>query len=158
MEKYISELVNGSLDGLITSFSLVSASLGSSINKKTLLILAITGILVDAYSMGISRYLSEKTDESDKTGKTAFMSGLTVAISFVIFGAVPIIPLIVSQKNNSMKILSIFLSLLGFYFIGAYKGSYDGLSPIKNGLETLFMGLTAAFLSYFVSSITSSIV
>ena len=53
MEKYISEIINGSLDGLITSFSLISASLGGELNIKTLLVLGITGLLVDAYSMGV---------------------------------------------------------------------------------------------------------
>ena len=153
MSTYIQEFVNGSLDGLITSFSLISASLGGNINMKTLLVLAITGLLVDAYSMGVARYLSEKSTTTDKN---PLYSAGVVGISFILFGIVPILPIVISNHKNA-KYISIVLSLFGFFFIGAYKSMFENTSAIKNGIETATMGLSAAFLSYWVSNITNTL-
>lgn len=150
---YLSEAINGSLDGLITTFSLVSASLGGNINSKTLLILGITGLIVDAYSMGVARYLTEKSSTTKKAEKNPLYSSAVLGLSFIVAGAIPIIPLVLlSSKKKSSLYISMAIALVSFFVIGSVKASIMEQDPIKNGIETLLMGLSAAGLSYVVSN------
>jgi len=157
MNKYTFEIINGGLDGLITSFSLITASLGGKINMKTLLLLGITGILVDAYSMGVSRFLTTKTEK--KKDKSPFISAVVLGVAFILFGIIPIIPLlIISPTKKNTVYISIIISLLTFYAIGHYKAELSNESSLKSGVETSLMGVSAAVLSYAVSFVVNKFI
>lgn len=149
MEKYTFEIINGALDGLITSFSLITASLGGKINFKTLILLGITSILVDAYSMGISKFLTSKAKKEED--KSPFMSAAVLGVSFILFGTIPILPLLLLKKSKVTLYISIVLSVAAFYIIGYYKAQLTDNSSFKSGIETSLMGVSAALLSYIIS-------
>ena len=45
---------------------------------------------------------------------------------------------------------SLILSGLAFFVIGVTRGIFTQLSPIKAGIETLFVGGGAAILAYYI--------
>eukprot|EP00615_Pteridomonas_danica_P001058 CAMPEP_0114359166 /NCGR_PEP_ID=MMETSP0101-20121206/22811_1 /TAXON_ID=38822 ORGANISM="Pteridomonas danica, Strain PT" /NCGR_SAMPLE_ID=MMETSP0101 /ASSEMBLY_ACC=CAM_ASM_000211 /LENGTH=301 /DNA_ID=CAMNT_0001502569 /DNA_START=38 /DNA_END=943 /DNA_ORIENTATION=+ len=59
---FIKSLVFGGLDGIITTFAIVSAAVGASLSKKTVIVMGLANLIADAISMGLGDALSEKAE------------------------------------------------------------------------------------------------
>ena len=61
---YISDLVYGANDGIITTFAVISGAAGASLTPGTIVILGLASLIADGISMGLSNYLgiSSKLD------------------------------------------------------------------------------------------------
>ena len=59
----IQSLVFGGLDGIITTFAIVSAAVGASLGFKTVVVMGIANLVADAISMGLGDALSEKAEQ-----------------------------------------------------------------------------------------------
>ena len=72
--KYIGEVVYGGLDGIITTFAVVSGVAGASLSSGVVLILGLANLLADGISMGVGAFFSAKSDreyyEVERTRET----------------------------------------------------------------------------------------
>jgi VIT1/CCC1 family predicted Fe2+/Mn2+ transporter len=59
---YIKSIVYGGLDGIITTFAVVSGVAGAELGASIILILGIANLLADGFSMGTGDYLSTKSE------------------------------------------------------------------------------------------------
>lgn len=150
-EKFLGEFIYGATDGIITTFSIVAGSTGGDLVQRVITILGISNVLSDGYSMGISRYLSSKAEieQGLLKEKDAIQSGIFTFISFVVIGVMPIIPFFI-YKGYQAKTLSLVIAIILFAMIGFIKGLVLKQSVIFKSLESLFIGLSAAIISYFV--------
>jgi VIT1/CCC1 family predicted Fe2+/Mn2+ transporter len=62
LEKYLPEMVYGSMDGIVTTFAVVAGSAGADLTINIVLILGISNLLADGLSMSIGSYLSKKSE------------------------------------------------------------------------------------------------
>jgi VIT1/CCC1 family predicted Fe2+/Mn2+ transporter len=62
-QKYLGDLVYGGLDGVVTTFAVVSGVVGASLGSEVILILGLANLLADGFSMGSGAYLSTKSDQ-----------------------------------------------------------------------------------------------
>jgi VIT1/CCC1 family predicted Fe2+/Mn2+ transporter len=60
--QYMSSMVYGGLDGIITTFAVVSGVAGADLSADVVLILGIANLLADGFSMATGEYLSAKSD------------------------------------------------------------------------------------------------
>lgn len=56
--KYIKNIVFGGLDGIITTFSIISASFGANFETKMIIIMGVANLIADGFSMGLGDFLS----------------------------------------------------------------------------------------------------
>lgn len=56
--KYIKNIIYGGLDGIITTFSIIAASVGASLPIKSIIALGLANLVADGLSMGLGDYLS----------------------------------------------------------------------------------------------------
>jgi len=61
-DDYLAEFVYGGIDGIVTTFAVVSAVAGAGLEPGVVLILGFANLVSDGLSMGISAYLAEKSD------------------------------------------------------------------------------------------------
>lgn len=61
--KYVSDAVYGALDGIVTTFAIVSGVVGADLNPSIILILGFANLLGDGISMAAGSYLSEKSEQ-----------------------------------------------------------------------------------------------
>lgn len=61
-DEYLSEFVYGGIDGIVTTFAVVSAVAGAGLESGVVLILGFANLISDGLSMGISAYLAERSD------------------------------------------------------------------------------------------------
>jgi VIT1/CCC1 family predicted Fe2+/Mn2+ transporter len=59
---YIGSVVYGGLDGIITTFAVVSGVAGAQLGSGVILILGVANLLADGFSMGTGDYLSTKSE------------------------------------------------------------------------------------------------
>jgi VIT1/CCC1 family predicted Fe2+/Mn2+ transporter len=64
-EKYLPEVVYGSIDGLVTTFAVVAGSVGADLTINIILILGMSNLLADGLSMSIGSYLSRKSEQDN---------------------------------------------------------------------------------------------
>jgi len=163
IKKYLPEFVYGGIDGSVTTFAIVAGVVGASLSSGIILILGLANLLADGFSMGVSNYFSQKSENDivEHSNKNANKTASTTFISFIIIGSVPLIPYFVDYtfNLNSEKtfIWSITMTLIAFYIIGYLKGSFSNMNKIKSGLEVLAMGTIAALISYYVGFFLSKI-
>ena len=69
--EFLKSLVYGGLDGIITTFSIMMASLGANLTYKTVLILGISNMFSDGISMGLGDYMSSKAEMDFNKGERA---------------------------------------------------------------------------------------
>lgn len=61
--QYIGEFVYGGLDGIITTFAVVSGVVGASLDARIILVLGIANLLADGFSMATGSFLSTKSEQ-----------------------------------------------------------------------------------------------
>lgn len=60
--QYLGEMVYGGLDGIITTFAVVSGVAGAQLGTSVILILGLANLLADGFSMATGAYLSSKSE------------------------------------------------------------------------------------------------
>ena len=60
--QYIGEMVYGGLDGIITTFAVVSGVAGAQLGAPVVLILGLANLFADGFAMGTGAYLSAKSE------------------------------------------------------------------------------------------------
>lgn len=84
-----------------------------------------------------------------KVSRDPFMSGLATFASFILVGAVPLVPLLVPQLvQNWQFAMSAVLAGVMFFTIGAMKSRFVSKPVFRSGIATLMTGGTAACLAF----------
>jgi len=61
--QYIGDLVYGGLDGIITTFAIVSGVAGARLGANIILIMGLANLFADGFSMAVGAYLSSKSEQ-----------------------------------------------------------------------------------------------
>jgi VIT1/CCC1 family predicted Fe2+/Mn2+ transporter len=61
--QYLGEMVYGGLDGIITTFAVVSGVAGAELGARVVLILGLANLFADGFSMATGAYLSAKSEQ-----------------------------------------------------------------------------------------------
>jgi vacuolar iron transporter family protein len=64
-ERYLPEMVYGSIDGIVTTFAVVAGSAGAQLSISVVLILGLANLIADGLSMSIGSYLSKKSEQDN---------------------------------------------------------------------------------------------
>ena len=221
---YIGDMVYGGLDGIITTFAVVSGVAGAQLGSNIILILGLANLFADGFSMATGAYLSSKSEleyyerewqreawevEHFPEGERAelyeiyrqqgyseedarrlveiksrdpqrwvqammidelgllpderkpLISALATLASFVVAGSVPLIVylvgLFVSLSPSVSFPVSLGLSALALFGLGAAKVLVTERSPFRSGLEMLLVGGLAAGVAYGVGALLKGI-
>ena len=87
--------------------------------------------------------------------KRARNSALTIAISYIIGGMIPLSPYIFISKSNTALIASIFITLLALGIFGYIKGKFTGLKPFRKAVQMILTGGLAAAAAFFIAKLIS---
>ena len=162
LEYYIGDLVYGANDGIVTTFAVVAASAGAGMSAPVIIILGIANLVADGFSMGASKYLSLKSEQSvakSGTGKRSpFNDGLATFVAFVVVGTLPLIPFFVPSAAENAFIISAIATATTFFFVGAARSLVIKKHPILAGLEMLLVGGAAAAIAYGLGAYVETLI
>ncbi|MDX1634261.1 MAG: VIT1/CCC1 transporter family protein [Marinobacter sp.] len=153
--KYLSDLVYGANDGLITTFAIVAGVTGAALSAEVVLILGFASLLADGFSMATSDYLAERTPTSEtaRTGKReAARHGVATFVGFIFPGVVPLLAYLMPLAPDHRFPVAALLTLVTLFFVGAGRAAASDLKWWVAGLEMLLVGLLAASVAYGVGA------
>lgn len=88
-------------------------------------------------------------DEPDP--KRALTSALTIALSYIGGGLIPLSPYIFLAKANEALPLSVVVTILALGVFGYIKGRFTGSHPMRAALQTMLIGGLAAGAAFFIA-------
>mmetsp|Transcript_22027 Transcript_22027/g.32830 ORF Transcript_22027/g.32830 Transcript_22027/m.32830 type:complete len:283 (-) Transcript_22027:15-863(-) len=225
--EYLKSIVYGGLDGIITTFAVVSGAAGGGFGIEVVLVLGFSNMFADALSMGIGDALSAKAqnaatlkereredwefenyekgekDEmislyqekgmSEEDAKTVvntmakyrnifvdtmmveelgmmvpdedenpWFDGFVTFCSFVFFGLFPLLAFVCTigsnLNNNELFGISIGLTGLMLFILGALKSTFTTQSWWFSGFEILAFGGVTATVSYLIGWFVEAVV
>jgi VIT1/CCC1 family predicted Fe2+/Mn2+ transporter len=80
--------------------------------------------------------------------KRASQSALTIALSYIGGGLIPLAPYILLSSLNMALWVSVGVTLLALFLFGFFKGQFTGLSPLRGGSQTVLVGGLAATVAF----------
>lgn len=147
----INSAVLAANDGIITTFAVVTGSLGASLSPKIVIVLGLANLFADGLSMSTGTFLGLKSElqyEKQKTGSLPLRSGLVSFFSFLTFGLIPLFSYII--KLNDSFLISSILVIVALLLVGFLRGVYLKKSRLLVATENLLMGGLAAGVAYLV--------
>ena len=160
--KYLPELVYGSVDGLVTTFAIVTGAVGAGLGPGVIVVLGFANVLADAFSMGSSNYLSVQSETDADREKPPIATASATFGSFVAVGVVPLLPFVLALLDTGFAPAAIWwsvgLTMLAFLFVGYTQGRISGQPPVPSALRALLVGFLAAAISFGVGHGLSGIV
>ncbi len=218
--QYIGEFVYGGLDGIITTFAVVSGVVGASLDARIILVLGLANLLADGFSMATGSYLSTKSENElyererareawevehfpegeqqelyeiyrgkgydeddarqlveivsrkpehwidtmmvDELGLTSedrnpWWNGVATFAAFLVAGVVPLlvylVGLAVPIAPQTAFLVSVALSGLALFGLGAARILVTGQRLLRSGTEMLLIGGLAALVAYVVGAL-----
>lgn len=146
----------GGLDGVITSFAIVTGIVGGNLKNESVAIVGISSLLADGFSMGVSEYLSstsEKNITKDTKSRPIYL-GLVCFVSFVLFGSVPLIAFILTEKvAPTVAFASVALMILG-----ASKTYFTNENLLFGLFQTLLLGCFAGGVAFFTGMLVNNVI
>lgn len=151
--------VLGGVDGVVSSFAVVAGSHAHATNTmNAVLVVGISSVLADGFSMGVSEYVSTSAqlarDKGSLSGRReALRLGLSCFAAFLACGAVPLASYAASGRN---LLSSAMFSLATLMLLGAARTRASG-EPLLYGLaQTAVLGSAAGLVAYGIGLLVES--
>ena len=162
LQHYLGDLIYGSNDGIVTTFAVVAGVVGAGLSPRIVLILGISNLLADGFSMGASNYLairSKSSAELEVSGSIsepyAVRHGMVTFLAFVAAGTMPLLAYLLPIVEQQRFAVTATLGAVSLFGIGAVRTLLARGSWWKNGLEMLSVGGVAAALAFLVGALVS---
>ncbi|KAK4763382.1 hypothetical protein SAY87_012873 [Trapa incisa] len=83
----------------------------------------------------------------------ALWSALTIALSYVVGGIVPLMPYVVIPYADQAVVASVVITLIALLIFGFVKGHFTGSQPFKSALQTALIGAVASAAAYSIAKL-----
>jgi VIT1/CCC1 family predicted Fe2+/Mn2+ transporter len=83
--------------------------------------------------------------------KRARISALTIGISYIVGGFIPLSPYILIPSLYTSLYVSIIVTLIALFLFGFIKGQFTGTKPLRSGLQTVLVGGLAAGVAFLLA-------
>lgn len=87
--------------------------------------------------------------------KRARNSSLTIGISYIVGGLIPLSPYIFIHHAQSALMTSVIATLIALFIFGYVKGRFTGSKPFKSAWQTTLVGGFAAGIAFLVAKLIS---
>ncbi len=83
--------------------------------------------------------------------KRARISALTIGLSYIVGGFIPLSSYILIPKLFTALIVSVIVTLVALFLFGFIKGRFTGTQPLKSGAQTVLVGGLAAGVAFLLA-------
>jgi VIT1/CCC1 family predicted Fe2+/Mn2+ transporter len=87
--------------------------------------------------------------------KRALRSALTIGLSYIAGGLIPLAPYILIHTTGTALVFSIVFTLIALFIFGYVKGRFTGARPIRSALQTALIGGLAAAAAFGLAKLIS---
>lgn len=83
----------------------------------------------------------------------ALWSALTIAVSYVIGGMVPLMPYVVIPIAKQALLASVVITIIALLIFGFVKGYFTGNKPFNSAFQTALIGAIASAAAYGIAKL-----
>jgi vacuolar iron transporter family protein len=83
--------------------------------------------------------------------KRALNSAITIAISYIVGGFIPLMPYILMEDPKQALLVSVAATLVALFVFGYFKGTFTGTKPLRSAFRTTLIGGLAAAAAYGIA-------
>jgi VIT1/CCC1 family predicted Fe2+/Mn2+ transporter len=83
--------------------------------------------------------------------KRARVSALTIGLSYIVGGFIPLSPYMLIPNLSSALLVSIIVTLIALFLFGYIKGRFTGAKPLIAGSQTALVGGVAAGVAFLLA-------
>jgi VIT1/CCC1 family predicted Fe2+/Mn2+ transporter len=87
--------------------------------------------------------------------KRAPISAVTIAVSYIVGGLIPLAPYMFGVELHRALIYSVIFTGIALAIFGAVKGKLTGISLVKSAVQTTLVGGLAASAAFYLASLFS---
>ncbi|MDB5054548.1 MAG: putative Fe2+/Mn2+ transporter, family, partial [Bacilli bacterium] len=87
--------------------------------------------------------------------KRARNSSITIGLSYVVGGLIPLSPYIFIHRANTALYISVIVTLIALFIFGYVKGKFTGSKPFKSAWQTTLVGGIAAGAAFLIAKLIS---
>lgn len=153
---YIRDVVLSANDGIVTTFAVVTGSLGASLSPSVVVILGLANLFADGLSMSTGSYLGVKSEiefeqsegKKVKIGTRPLKNGLVSFFSFGIAGFIPLISFVF--KFDNAVLISSVLVIVSLFTVGIFRGMVSNKHILRTAFENLLIGGASAVVAFYV--------
>ena len=80
--------------------------------------------------------------------KRARVSALTIGLSYIVGGFIPLSPYMLIPNLSTALIVSVIVTLIALLLFGYIKGRFTGTKPLRSGFQTMLVGGLAAGVAF----------
>lgn len=150
-------------DGLVTTFAIISGTVGAGLGAKAAIALGLANVLADGFSLGTGIYMGIKSEIDASVGGdvkriegSPFVHSLVSFFSFAFFGLLMTIPFIL--KLDSAYSYSVVGFVFALLVIGIVKAFFTNKNIIKSAVEMLLIGGLSSLVAFLVGFFTDKLV
>jgi VIT1/CCC1 family predicted Fe2+/Mn2+ transporter len=161
VQKYLSDLIYGANDGIVTTLAIVSGVVGAALSARVILILGFANLIADGFSMGASNYLSKRTGETaaDYASRAkATRYGAATFLGFVTAGLVPLLAYLIPGIGVDRFVIAVVLALVTLFVVGASRAFFSEETWLRGGLEMLLIGALAGAVAYGIGVLGAALI
>lgn len=160
MEMYLRNVIFGITDSLVSTVGLLSGIDVSGTSRQIIILTGIVYAFVEAFSMAVGSFLSEKSAEEYKLQQEVsdgkpFVAGTVMFISFILASFVPIVPYFIFGLAEAFW-FSIGFSILALFAVGIISAKISNVSILKHGLKMIVLGGAAILVGVIVGKIVKT--
>ena len=151
---YLRNFTFGVEDSLVSTVGLLSGIAAANVPQQTIFLTGLVLIFVEAFSMAVGSFLSEhsaedylerKESRTQEPGK----NGAIMFFSYFVVGFIPLLPYVLLDIPYALPV-SISLSLISLFILGAINAAVSRTHALKEGLEMSIIGGLAIALGIMV--------
>jgi VIT1/CCC1 family predicted Fe2+/Mn2+ transporter len=141
----IRDIVIGMSDGLTVPFALAAGISGAIAETHLVVTAGFAEIAAGSIAMGLGGYLAAKSDAEHFNSEAKREQNEII----------PLFPYIMIPDSHTALKLSAAVTLLALFGFGIAKAYFTGVSMMKSGLQTVFVGGMAAGAAYLLAKAIS---
>lgn len=154
---YIRNFIFGSEDSLVSTVGLLAGVTSAGMEQKEIIISGIILICVEAFSMSVGSFLSERTIEESyldyKNNKSkSVLASFIMFASYFICGLIPLFPYFFINVNQAFW-WSIGISIIALFILGTISAKILKTKILKSALRMTIIGGLAIGLGVTVGII-----
>ena len=151
---YVRNFIFGAEDSLVSTVGLLAGIVSAGILQREVIISGVVLISVEAFSMSIGSFLSERTTEEyypgfHKDKSKSIPAAFIMFFSYLFCGFVPLFPYLVVGRETAFW-WSILASLLALFLLGFASAKILKTHLLKNAFRMMLIGGVAISLGVVV--------
>jgi VIT1/CCC1 family predicted Fe2+/Mn2+ transporter len=147
----LANLVLGMMDGLTVGPALAIGMYAGGLDRKAILLAALSDMIAGSISMSLAEGLS--LDTIGKTSDAPLRGGFLTGLGYLLGSSVPFWAFLISSDIHQGALFTLIGSIILLISFGYVRGKYGKESVSTSIAKVLVIGLLAMFVTYAIQSL-----